>query len=318
MNADKMIYETNPALQRLKQPLTEEEYCALEEDIFDNGCSTPLLVWGSYIIDGCSRYNICRLWNLPFTVEYHPFKELADAVSFVCQLQLSRRDLTAEMRKYLIGRQYYADVDICVREFLQTPPKEYLETHHTLPVKPYKKYETAYTLGSRYRLAASTVLKYSRFAKNMDQIYEKEEELAARILSSELKISLENTGELAKLNAKELTALKKNIDDSHTNQIRYHTIQQGSQRKNIPAVKKFVPQIRSIPAYDPDAEVSSLTLTIPSWISSVTRVGKNTAPERISPAARQRLKAELTALKTAADHLYRILEEKKNDDAIRS
>lgn len=31
------------------------------------------------------------------------------------------------------------------------------------------------------------------------------------------------------------------------------------------------PAIKTMPAYDPDAEVAGLTLTIPSWMSSIDR-----------------------------------------------
>ena len=59
-----------------------------------------------------------------------------------------------------------------------------------------------------------------------------------------------------------------------------------------------------MPEFDPDAEISSLTLTIPSWKSSIERA-KNTADLAIvSPQAKDNLVQALHELrKTIADLL---------------
>ena len=51
-----------------------------------------------------------------------------------------------------------------------------------------------------------------------------------------------------------------------------------------------------MPAYDPDAEVAGLTLTIPSWMSSIDRTKTTARLEEISPAAKQNLLTALTEL----------------------
>lgn len=61
----------------------------------------------------------------------------------------------------------------------------------------------------------------------------------------------------------------------------------------MPAVRTA---IKEMPPYDPDAEISSLTLTIPSWISSIERTRASADLTLISPAARQRIKQQLTHL----------------------
>ncbi len=308
MIASQTVYTQNAGLQSLKQPLTEQEYRALEEDITVHGCHTPLLVWDNCIIDGVKRYEICRLRGIPFPVTCRAFPGLPDAVSFVCQTQLDREDLTPEMRKYLIGKKYHADLDIRVRECMKFSPAAYGQKQTPIPAKPQKKYETAYAVGAQYRLAVGTVLKYGRFAKNIDLLREKNKELAARILSSALAVSLENAGELAKL---PLCALDRLEEKTHGNgyHIRYEDIRQ-EQHCITPAPfrPKFTPQIRNLPAYDPDAEVSSLALTIPSWVSSIAHVEDSAALDYISPAARQKAKTQLTALRQAADRLYRMLD----------
>ena len=56
------------------------------------------------------------------------------------------------------------------------------------------------------------------------------------------------------------------------------------------------PAIKSMPVYDPDAEVAGLTLTIPSWMSSIDRTKTMARLEAISPAARQNLRTALHEL----------------------
>lgn len=308
MTTSQTVYTQNAILQSLKQPLTEQEYRALEEDISVHGCLTPLLIWDNCIIDGSKRYELCRLLGIPFPVTCRNFTGLPDAVSFVCQTQLKREDLTPEMRKYLIGQQYHADLDIRVRECLKLFPAAYGQKQVSLPAKPQKKYETAHAVGAQYCLAAGTVLKYGRFAKNIDLLRGKNGELAACILSSALAISLENVGELAKLPVCALNRLKEKTD-GNCRHIRYDDIRQEQHCKTpVPFRPKFAPQIHNLPAYDPDAGVSSLALTIPSWVSSIAHVEDHAALEHISPAAKQKAKTQLCALRQAADRLYRMLD----------
>ena len=58
-----------------------------------------------------------------------------------------------------------------------------------------------------------------------------------------------------------------------------------------------------MPAFDPVAEVTALTLTIPSWISSVDRIKASTDLRAVSRSARSDLKAVLTALRIKAQEL---------------
>ena len=63
------------------------------------------------------------------------------------------------------------------------------------------------------------------------------------------------------------------------------------------AQRRRAATIKTMPAYDPDTEVAGLTLTIPSWMSSIDRTKSMAHLEAISPAARQNLLAALTELR---------------------
>lgn len=312
-------YCKSSVLQILKQPLSDTDYLKLEEDLVENGCRDSLLVWDKYVIDGANRYDICKTYGLTYTTKHKNFREMIDAISYICEVQLKREDLTIEMRKYLIGRKYLADVEICVREFVLNPPVEYLKTHLTLPKKPNKKYEVGHSMGKRYNLATGTILKYGYFASNIDELREKDAELAARILSSKLKISHENLIEFVRLPTEDVLSIKKIMDEHNMDHIGYSDIRHELQWKYFHEAKpkeqkppKVIPEIRKLPEYDPDAEASSLSLTIPSWISSINRMKKNAVIETITSPARKKLQGQLTMLMSEADNLYQTLEENKD------
>jgi hypothetical protein len=66
-----------------------------------------------------------------------------------------------------------------------------------------------------------------------------------------------------------------------------------------------------MPAYDPDAEVASLALTIPSWVSSVLRAKSTTRISEISDTAKNKLEKELVALRQTVDELLDAISEDK-------
>lgn len=64
-----------------------------------------------------------------------------------------------------------------------------------------------------------------------------------------------------------------------------------------------------MPEYDPDAELSSLNLTIPMWIRSMKRSVSIINFKEASTNARKKLSDTLTDLKDAADELEEKLKE---------
>ena len=67
--------------------------------------------------------------------------------------------------------------------------------------------------------------------------------------------------------------------------------------------------VKQMPSYDPDAEVSGLTLTIPSWVSSIQRTYAAAEFSAISPHALERLTAQLLCLTRSAEQLMSAIKE---------
>ena len=71
--------------------------------------------------------------------------------------------------------------------------------------------------------------------------------------------------------------------------------------------------VKDVPTYDPDGEVASLSLTIPSWNSSIDRVFNQTNLNEISDKARAQLKSELLAVRDSVDVILLAIEEASNN-----
>ena len=73
-----------------------------------------------------------------------------------------------------------------------------------------------------------------------------------------------------------------------------------------PAPRKT--SVKDMPEDDPDASISSLALTIPSWRSTIERVHNTFNFQEASPKAKSRLTMELTRLKSTIDEMVNRIE----------
>ncbi len=83
-------------------PLSEDEYKLLEENLLENGCTDPLIVWDGAIVDGHNRYFICHKHNIPFNILEMEFKDLNNAMLWMAKRQLGRRNLKPFQRCELV------------------------------------------------------------------------------------------------------------------------------------------------------------------------------------------------------------------------
>lgn len=68
-----------------------------------------------------------------------------------------------------------------------------------------------------------------------------------------------------------------------------------------------------MPAYDPDAEAVGLTLTIPTWASSIERIDGIMDKTKLSKKARKNLIEALQMLKMKINEMLSELGENEND-----
>jgi hypothetical protein len=95
-----------PELQAYIDPLTPDEFDALERSILAEGCRDALVLWGNVLVDGHNRYRICQQHGVPFqTVHNTGFQSLEDVQLWMIDQHLGRRSISDFQRGVLALRK---------------------------------------------------------------------------------------------------------------------------------------------------------------------------------------------------------------------
>ena len=303
----------DPEFRNLIRPLRREEYRQLELNLVMEGCREDIIAWNDTIVDGHNRYEICNKMRIPYGVKELDFPSRDAAIAWICANQLGRRNISEETRKYLIGKQYEVEKKVQRNRngYNQYRPNPNITVGRGRPIDEESGRRTAARLGRKYHVSGATVQKYAKYSAALDTIEQNAPELVPHILSGAYKISFENIVALSEMEPKELKALSKKIGKNPYAFARYSESRRclysdASAKPGTAAAEQ--PAIKTMPAYDPDAEVAGLTLTIPSWMSSIDRTKSMAHLEAISPAARQNLLAALTELEGKIQEMLNAIE----------
>jgi len=169
-------------IRGLLVPLRDDERALLEQSVLAEGIRDPLVVWkradGTRILlDGHHRYELATQHGLDFAIVEMTFETEDDAVLWVLQNQLARRNLTDEQRTLLIGR-YYNMLKLAPHR----PPAEKVVNFTTFSGHQ----ATARQLGEIFGVSEKTVRNAAEFAEVVDALAEIEPEAAARVVAGEL------------------------------------------------------------------------------------------------------------------------------------
>ena len=95
-------------------PLSFDELQQLELNILrDRRLVDPIIVWNGYILDGHNRYAILRKHTfIEYEIRELELASRQEALVWICNHQLGRRNLTPERKKFLIGKRYEAEKQI--------------------------------------------------------------------------------------------------------------------------------------------------------------------------------------------------------------
>ena len=101
-----MNITVNDDLRAYIDPLTPDEYQALERSIRAEGCRDALVLWGEVLVDGHNRYGICQKHGLPFeTVQNTRFGSMDDVHLWMIDQHLGRRSVSDFQRGVLALRK---------------------------------------------------------------------------------------------------------------------------------------------------------------------------------------------------------------------
>lgn len=306
----------NPDFNIMVAPLPESERTHMEKKMQSQSKSVPIRVWGDVILVDHEAYLFCRSHRIPLNVVKVAVKNREEAIAWIAKDQLPRTDLTEEMRKYLIGKRCLAEKVLgAIEAAAHREAARNSEAPDEITLAP-AQYESTATrtcerLGAEYHISFATVRKYGIYASLLDQLNSWEPAFVKMILSGNFRISHENLVEIGGMKRAELNRLSKyffNGVEPEPTYLKFKSLHYDDK----PRAAQVAPpagSIKEIPQYDPDAEVASLALTVPSWTDSIKRTQKNTDFSKISERARWRLVYELDHLTFIVDGLLSALKE---------
>lgn len=302
--------ETEPELRRLTPPLNLVEFNEMEEEIKKNGGAKGVKVWGKTILVDYEYYEYCHKQNIPFCIVSISLETWTEAVAWICKNQLFRKSLSEAMKKYLIGKRSLAERTIGLRQMQK------LENHigqqdctvMKLAMHNVSRTHVRERIGTEYFLAYMTVRKYESYAQAIDILYALSPEFVKAHLAGRLKVSFGKIDRLVTLSpdavCSECQRMLQESSESRQGLVKGLRIMKESKTEMLPAIS-----IKNMPAYDPDAEIVSLSLTIPSWTSSIIRVRNVSNIAETSSEARCRLREALISLKSTTDKMLYVLRE---------
>ncbi|MDY7579758.1 hypothetical protein RGU70_15700 [Herbaspirillum sp. RTI4] len=101
-----MTITINEDLRAYIDPLTGDEFAALERSLLTEGCRDALVLWGDLLVDGHNRYGICQKHQIPFnTMQNHTFQSLDDVHLWMIDNHLGRRSVSDFQRGVLALRK---------------------------------------------------------------------------------------------------------------------------------------------------------------------------------------------------------------------
>lgn len=298
--------------ERIVPELSTKDYEAMEKKILFEGCQEPIVTWQKVIIESIPLYKIYHKHNIPFRYEEREFFSKSEAITYLCLQTIKTEDIPNELYKYCVGKLYEAQKNLLAENYTynyEIPTRENGKKSNYNP----SRYHTAHLVGGSNKLSHSSVYKYGVYSNAIDEIASKVPEIAREILSGKFYVSHGSTLKLSQLTAKSIQRIRDSVGSHATDVVMLAEINKNIERdKNESQQKrrrKPEPQIKCMPQYDPDAELSSLTLTIPMWIKSINRTMTISKFDEASSCALSKLEQQLITLKDNIDTMLSTIQE---------
>lgn len=318
---EKQIYtlKIDKEFRNLIRPLQRKEYLQLEASILADGCRDPIMTYNGYIIDGHNRYEICTKHSIPFEILEMDFDCKEAVIAWICANQLTRRNITDETRKFLIGMQYESEKIVNSKRNFQGND-QYSTLNQTIPYEGFevsrdrsKTYGliTAQRIAHENHISMGSVQKYAMYTRALEAIGKADPAMVPRILSGRYKISHQNVIDLSRMSPEEIRKVSRKIERSQQTFVQYKKTRKEIQQSGQVADPLLTtgPSVKDMPAFDPDAEIIGLTLTIPSWGSSIERIRTKTDLAIVSENARRKLTDALMDLQQKIDDMLDAIKE---------
>lgn len=158
-----MKLQIDQEFQSLIPQLKTDEFEQLEKNLLDDGCRDALMVWNGVLVDGHNRYVICQKHNLSFSTKNIEFSGRREAINWIINNQLGRRNLDPAQSSYLRGKRYNVEK----QEHGGTGANRYtgLQRGQNDP-----SVKTADRLAAEYNLSPKTIKRDGQYAEAIETV----------------------------------------------------------------------------------------------------------------------------------------------------
>lgn len=301
-------YHVSSDIKILIQKDETNEYHILEEKIKNREMIPKIIVWDDIVIDNIYIYELCIKNDIEFRLYKMDFPSIYHAYSWICSEQLERKDLNNTMRRFLLGYMALSESAIH-RNTINRKIKDIPAIRDAVDI-----------VAKCYGLSSVCIFNYKRLTESVLKINEVSPTMANFLLCERIRITAQQIIGLGNKSSSEIMMLTKEVTRLPDSILKYTDLSKkviqdkklNSRRRGRPS-NETVPEIRKMPEYDPDAELNSLSLTLPSWINTINRI-QNSYIGDSSINARNKLHLGLFQLSESADLLRRHLEESVNEE----
>jgi protein gp37 len=195
MTKEQLNITIDPEFEILIPALSDEEYKQLDQDIQKDGCTDPIKVWAGHgiILDGHNRYKICTEWGIEYKIHPIELETREEAINWIIENQLGRRNLTDSQRSYLRGKRYN------IEKKLPHRPEKGAQIDHL---------KTSEKIAQRIKRSQATVRRDAKYAAAVDLLNDGVgQEFSKKLIREETKLPKIDVIELAKKPAEESAAL---------------------------------------------------------------------------------------------------------------
>jgi hypothetical protein len=225
---------------------------------------------------------------------YEEYEKFRNSRITIDELSDIESTITNECRWYLLGKLCF---DESARDIELTRPEIFEK------------------LRPAFGLTDSSYRRLMTYKTAIDRLQQLVPELMPRIIEGNARLSVENAITASRWEPDYIRAALEKLRDrtvnintvfaehlSHRNGIRQH------KRNGVPEHKQTV---KDTPAFDPEAQISGICYTIPSWVTAIDRAFTATEFADVSQNARYKFVKELTVLQDTAHVVLEMLKESK-------
>lgn len=211
------------------------------------------------------------------------YNSVENAVILICKHQIQSLYIFTEVKKYLVGKIYRAE----------------LINNKIMPKFSQNCQSIAESIGKEYGLSGASVIKYDLFSRAIDRLEKGNNISVNNILRGVEKISVENIIQLSKMQDEDIKYLKFLFKENFHKLSGYIIAKENMfEADSLPTLRSTNGEalIKQMPKHDPDAMITSLSFTVPSWINSLKKSISASDLSLISTEAKTALQYQLIDL----------------------